>query len=158
MSLGSKRWLSSSHHLGYMEATKRRNYPWSLTSGYTPLGGTLGIFIVAPSDGCPGTALRLASTQALRSQRVSSTSKHFDALRPQTGQTFSPTGHIGFGLTTTPSLQPWLCDSAKQPSGFLVNQCKPRELDVASANHYSWLGSHEFPAQPSCRCGMWSRH
>jgi hypothetical protein len=30
----------------------------------------------------------------------------------------------------------------------MVNHRKPRELDVASANHHSWLGSHEVPAQP----------
>jgi hypothetical protein len=29
-----------------------------------------------------------------------------------------------------------------------VNHRKPRELDVASANHHSLLGSHEVPARP----------
>jgi hypothetical protein len=29
-----------------------------------------------------------------------------------------------------------------------VNYRKPRELDVASANHHSLLGSHEVPARP----------
>jgi hypothetical protein len=34
-------------------------------------------------------------------------------------------------------LRSWLCGSAKEPSGFLVNHRKPRELGVASANHNS---------------------
>jgi hypothetical protein len=43
------------------------------------------------------------------------------------------------GAAATPSsvLQSWLCGSTKEPSGFLVNHCKPRELGVASANHNS---------------------
>jgi hypothetical protein len=31
-------------------------------------------------------------------------------------------------------LRSWLCGSTKEPSGFLVNHRKPRELSVASAN------------------------
>jgi hypothetical protein len=34
-------------------------------------------------------------------------------------------------------LRSWLCGSTKEPSGFLVNHWKPRELDVAFANHHS---------------------
>jgi hypothetical protein len=34
-------------------------------------------------------------------------------------------------------LRSWLCGSTKEPSGFLVNHQKPRELGVASANHHS---------------------
>jgi hypothetical protein len=45
-------------------------------------------------------------------------------------------------------LRSWLCGSTKEPSGFLVNHWKPRELGVASANHHSWLGSHVVPARP----------
>jgi hypothetical protein len=63
----------------------------------------LGILVVAPSDGCTTTATRLASTQVLRSQRVSSASKSLDTpgsrLRP-------------------PSLQSWLCGSTKEPRRF----------------------------------------
>jgi hypothetical protein len=41
--------------------------------------------------------------------------------------------------TAPPSsvLRSWLCGSTKEPSGFLVNHRKPRELDVASANRHS---------------------
>jgi hypothetical protein len=34
-------------------------------------------------------------------------------------------------------LRSWLCGSAKEASGFLVNYGKPRELGVASANLHS---------------------
>jgi hypothetical protein len=45
-------------------------------------------------------------------------------------------------------LRSWLCGSTKEPSGFLVNHRKPRELGVASTNRHSWLGSHVVPAWP----------
>jgi hypothetical protein len=43
------------------------------------------------------------------------------------------------GAATAPSsvLRSWLCGSTKEPSGFLVNHWKPRELGVASANRHS---------------------
>jgi hypothetical protein len=34
-----------------MEATERRNYPYYIILGYMPPKGTLGILVVAPSDG-----------------------------------------------------------------------------------------------------------
>jgi hypothetical protein len=86
-----------------MEATERRNYPYYIILGYTHLKGTLGILVVAPSGGCPATATRLASTQALRSRHVSSASKSLDAP----GSCLHP-----------PSLRSWLCGSTKQPRQF----------------------------------------
>jgi hypothetical protein len=62
-----------------MEATKRQNYHYYILLGYTPPKDTLGILFVAPSDGFPATAPRLASTQALLSRRVSSASKSLGA-------------------------------------------------------------------------------
>jgi hypothetical protein len=43
------------------------------------------------------------------------------------------------GAAAAPSSvhQSWLCVSTKEPSGFLVNHWKPRELGVASANRHS---------------------
>jgi hypothetical protein len=68
-----------------------------------PPKGTLGILVVAPSDGCPATAPRFTSTQVLRSQHVSSSSKSLSApgscLRP-------------------PSLRSWLCGSTKEHRRF----------------------------------------
>jgi hypothetical protein len=53
-----------------------------------------------------------------------------------------PTGQTGThrsGTATAPSLvlQSWLCGSTKEPSSFLVNHRKPRELSVDSANPHS---------------------
>jgi hypothetical protein len=65
-------------------------------------------------------------------------------LRPRTPvRPVLPTGQTGqthrsdrSGTAAAPSsvLRSWLCGSTKEPSGFLVNQRKPRELGVASAN------------------------
>jgi hypothetical protein len=54
------------------------------------------------------------------------------------------------GAAATPSsvLQSWLYGSTKEPSGFLVNNWKPRELGVASANRHSSLSSHVVPTRP----------
>jgi hypothetical protein len=43
------------------------------------------------------------------------------------------------GTATAPSsvLRSWLCGSTKEPSGFLVNHWKPRELGVDSAYRHS---------------------
>jgi hypothetical protein len=43
------------------------------------------------------------------------------------------------GAAAAPSsvVRSWLCGSTKEPSGFLVNHWKPRELGVASANRHS---------------------
>ena len=45
---------------------------------YTPLEGKFGNLMISPSDGQPSTAPCLASTQALRSRRVSSASDLLD--------------------------------------------------------------------------------
>jgi hypothetical protein len=52
-----------------------------------------------------------------------------------TGQT----GTHRSGAAAAPSsvLRSWLYGSTKEPSGFLVNYWKPRELGIASANRHS---------------------
>jgi hypothetical protein len=99
-----------------MEATERRNYPDYIIQGYTPPKGTLGILVVAPLDGCPATAPRFTSTQALRSRCVSSISKSLDApgscLRPL-------------------SLRYWLCGSTKEPRRF----CGEPQQTVIEGSH-----------------------
>jgi hypothetical protein len=76
------------------------------------------IFVTAPSDGCPTTATYLASTQALRSRRVSSASKSPDcvvALRSD--RCSSPVRPVPTGQTGThwsdrsdPPVRPvWSC-------------------------------------------------
>jgi hypothetical protein len=83
----------------------------------------------------------LASTQALRSQRVSFASKSTDGVvahrsyrcsslaRPvPTGETSQTHWSDRSGAAATPSsvLRSWLCGSTKEPSSFLVNHWKPR--------------------------------
>jgi hypothetical protein len=112
----------------------------------------LEVFKLSPSDGCPATATCIASTQALRSRRISSAAKipncvvaHWSdwcssPVRPvPTGQTVQThrSDRSSTAAALSSVLRSWLCGSTKEPSGFLVNHRKPRELDVASANHHS---------------------
>jgi hypothetical protein len=57
-------------------------------------------------------------------------------LTGQTGQTHR-SDRSGAAATPSSVLRSWLCGSTKEPSGFLVNHWKPRELGVASANRHS---------------------
>jgi hypothetical protein len=123
--------------------------------------GTLGIFIVEPSDGCPATAPCIASTQDMRSRCVSSTSKSSNCIIAHRSDRCPPpvkpvpTGQThwsNWSDVAASGLRPWLCGSTKEPSCFLVNHWKPRELSVASTNHHSWIGSHIVPAR-SWLCG-----
>jgi hypothetical protein len=110
-------------------------------------------------DGCPATATCLASTQALRSRCVSSASKSKDCVvthwsdrcsslvRPVPACQTHQSDRSDAAAPPPLVLRSWLCGSTKEPSGFLVNHQKPRELDVASANRHSWLGSHVVPAR-----------
>jgi hypothetical protein len=86
------------------------------------------------------------------SRRVSSTSNSPDCVIAHRSDRCSlpvrpirPTGQTGqthwldrSGAAAAPSsvVRSWLCGSTKEPSGFLVNHWKPRELSVASANHH----------------------
>jgi hypothetical protein len=112
----------------------------------------LEVFRFSPSDGCSATTPCLASTQAMRSRRVSSALKIPDCVVAHRSDQCSspvrpvPTGQTGqthwsdrSGAPAAPSsvLWSWLCGSTKEPSGFLVNHWKPRELGVASANRHS---------------------
>jgi hypothetical protein len=54
----------------------------------------------------------------------------------QTGQTHR-SDRSGAAAAPSSVLRSWLYGSTKEPSGFLVNHWKPRELGVASANCHS---------------------
>jgi hypothetical protein len=54
-------------------------------------------------------------------------------LTGQTGQTHR-SDRSGIAAAPSSVLRSWLCGSTKEPSSFLVNHRKPRELGVASAN------------------------
>jgi hypothetical protein len=56
-------------------------------------------------------------------------------LTVQTGQTHRSDRCDAAALPPS-VLRSWLCGSTKEPSGFLVNHWKPRELGVASANRH----------------------
>jgi hypothetical protein len=97
MSYGSKRWLPSSHYLGYMEVAERRNYPYYNKLECTPPKGLFGNSIVAPLDGCPATAnfLSLDASLALPTRVLrfkASGSRHRTPVRlvSFTGQTEGP--------------------------------------------------------------------
>jgi hypothetical protein len=61
--------------MGYMQATESLKYPFLTTRDTSPSRAVSEDLKLSPSDGCPATATCLASTQALRSRRVSSASK-----------------------------------------------------------------------------------
>jgi hypothetical protein len=67
-----------------------------------------------------------------------------------TGQTSQTHRSDRSGIAAAPSsvIRSWLCGSTMEPSDFLVNHWKPRELGVASANLHSCLGSHVVPTRP----------
>jgi hypothetical protein len=130
--------------MGYMEATESLKYPFLIIRDESPSRAVLEVFKLSPSDGCPAIATCLASTQALRSRRVSSASKIPDGVVAHRSDRCSlpvrqvPTGQTGqthqsdrSGTAAAPSsvLRAWLCGSTKEPSGFLVNHRKPRDED-----------------------------
>jgi hypothetical protein len=57
-------------------------------------------------------------------------------LTGQSGQTHR-SDRSGAAAAPSSVLRSWLCGSTKEPSDFLVNHWKPRELGVASANLHS---------------------
>jgi hypothetical protein len=63
-----------------MEATKSLKYPYLITRDTSPSRAVLEVFRFSPSDGCPAAAPCLASTQDIRSRRVSSASKILDCI------------------------------------------------------------------------------
>jgi hypothetical protein len=104
---------------------------------YTPTKGTLGICLRSTIGRMPGdrTSRSLDASLAIptRVLRLEASG----ALRLQTGQTGSPNRSGRFwpdSHARSSASALWL---SRVPSVFLVNHRKPRELDVASANHHS---------------------
>jgi hypothetical protein len=64
----------------YIKATESLKYPYLITRGTSPSRAVLEVFRFSPSDGCQVTAPCLASTQVMRSRRVSSASKIPDCV------------------------------------------------------------------------------
>jgi hypothetical protein len=138
--------------LGLYGGNRKSKIPFSNNYGYKPLKGGFGRLEAFSIGQMPGDATCLTSTQALRSRHVSSALKIPSCVIAHRSDRCSspvrpvPTGQTGqthrsdrFGTAAAPSsvLRSWLCGSTKEPSGFLVNHRKPRELGVASANLHS---------------------
>jgi hypothetical protein len=75
--------------MGIYGGTQKTKLPLLKTRDTSPTRADLEVFRFSSSDGCPATTTCLASTQALRSRRVSSASKHLGAS-DQGGQTAPP--------------------------------------------------------------------
>jgi hypothetical protein len=124
--------------MGYMEATESLNYPFLTTRDTSPLKGGFGSFQAFSIGRMPGdrNLLSLDASLAIPTHvlRFEDSGLHRRTLvRPVllTGQTG------GTAAASSSVLRSWLCGSTKEPSGFLVNHWKPRELSVASANLHS---------------------
>jgi hypothetical protein len=156
MSYVFKWWLPSSHHLGYMEATENLKYPYKPTRDTCPWRANSDIFVFAALDGCPATAnlVSLDASLAIPTRVLRfevSGLRHRTPVRPvlltgQTGTYWSD--RSGVVATLSLVLPSWLWGSTEEPSGFLVNHRKPRELGVAFAKRQSWLGSYVVPTRP----------
>jgi hypothetical protein len=102
------------------------------------------IFVIAPSDGCPATAnlLSLYASIAILTRVLHfevSGLHHRTPVRPvlltvQTGTHLLDRSDAAAPPSSV--LRSWLWGSTKEPSGFLVNHRKCRELGVASANRH----------------------
>jgi hypothetical protein len=90
--------------MGFMEETESLKYLYLITRDTSPSREVLEVFRFSPSDGCPATAPYLASTQAMRSRRVSSASKIPDYVVAHRSDRCSspirsvPTGQTGLEL------------------------------------------------------------
>jgi hypothetical protein len=103
---------------------------------YTPSKGTLGIFVIASSNGCPAIATLLSLDASLA---IPTRVLHLEAsgrCRRTPVRPIRPTGQTDLMLLLF-GLWSWLCGSTNEPRGFLVNHWKPSELGVTSANHHS---------------------
>jgi hypothetical protein len=145
-----------------MEAPKRLNYRYLITRDTIPSRANLEVFRFSPSDGCPATKTFLASMQALRSRRASSSSKLLGGS-DQGGQTAPlrrldrPGGQTGppgrLDISGGQTAPPGRLDRPGWPhllvessaSILLLNQVtqwfsgeplQTCELGVASANHH----------------------
>jgi hypothetical protein len=127
--------------MGYMEATKSLRYPYLITRDTSPSRAVLEVFVIAPSDGCPATTTCLASTQALRSRRVSSASKIPDCVVAHRSDRYPPvrpvrpTGQTGLELLQhvfgSPVLALWINQGTQwfsgEPPEIPRTQCSLRQ-------------------------------
>jgi hypothetical protein len=132
-------------HLGLYGGNQKSKIPLSNNLGYKPLKGGFGRLEAFSIGRMPGdrNLLSLDASLAIPTRVLlfeDSGLRRRTPVRP-----VLPTGQTGThrsdwsdrsGTAAAPSLvlQAWICGSTKEPSGFLVNHQKPRELGAASAN------------------------
>jgi hypothetical protein len=104
---------ASSHPLGYMEASRKTKIPLKPKLRYTPTKGTLGICLHNTIGRMPGDRTPRSLDASLAIRRVSSASKLPAPYDPKPVRPVLQTGQVGFGLTATLGLRPWLCGSAE---------------------------------------------
>jgi hypothetical protein len=138
--------------LGSYGGNRKSKIPFSNNYGYKPLKGGFGRLEAFSIGRMPGDrnllsldARLVIPTRVLRFE--DSGLRCRTLVRPVllTGQTGTHRSdrqtHQSYrsGTAAAPSsvLRSCLCGSTKEPSGFLVNHRKPRELGVASANIHS---------------------
>jgi hypothetical protein len=105
--------------------------------GYTPANGTLGICLRNTIGQMPGDRTLCSLDASLAIPTCVLRLEASGALQPQTGQTGSPNWSGQFwpdSHARSSASALWL---SQVIGDFLVNQHKPLELDVASANHHS---------------------
>jgi hypothetical protein len=128
--------------LGLYGGNRKSKMPFPNNSGYKPLKGGFGSLHVFTIGQMPGDrTLRSLDASHAIPKRVLRFEVSGLCRRTPVRPVF-PTGQTGThrsGTAAAPSSVPrsWLCGSTKEPSGFLVNHRKPRELSVASANLHS---------------------
>jgi hypothetical protein len=88
--LGFQGLVPSSHLLGYMEATESLKCPFLIIRDTSPSKADLEVFMSSPSDGCPATVSCVASTQVMRSRRVSCASKSPDCVVAHRSDRYPP--------------------------------------------------------------------
>jgi hypothetical protein len=95
---------SSIHETKVHTRSSYAKFPFLITRDTIPSRADLEVFMFSPSDGCPATAPCVASTQAMRSRRVSSASKSPDCIVAHRSDRCSPpvrpvlTGQTGLAL------------------------------------------------------------
>jgi hypothetical protein len=138
---------SSTRHNHINTVVPRDKNPPGACTGQTGHTGQLGLNSARgstppnPTPDLPNCSTVLCSprgsTQALRSRRMSFALKSPDRVVAHQSDRYPSVRRFDAAAPTSLVLWSWLCVSTKEPSGFLVNHRKPRELGVASASHHS---------------------
>jgi hypothetical protein len=125
--------------LGLYGGNRKSKIPFPSKNRYNPLKGGFRRLQAISIGRMPGdrNLLSLDKSLAILTRVLRFEDRCSSPVRlVPTGQTGQTHRSDWSGTAAAPSsvLRSWLCGSTKEPSGFLVNHRKPRELGVASAN------------------------